>query len=73
MADSQFTVPAADSVVASVEEAFEGVPELGAEDGVDDGVQGRVEVAEPQEQRYDIGWEPAPVVNREKDSHDEKG
>lgn len=73
MADSQFSIPATDSVVASIEETLEGVPELGAENGVDDGVQGRVEVPEPQEQRYDIRWEPAPVVNGEKDSHDEKG
>lgn len=36
--------------VAAAEEFLEGLPELGAEDRVDDGVEGGVEVAQPQEE-----------------------
>ena len=34
------------------EDPLESLPELWAEDGVDDGVQGRVEVAQPQEEGH---------------------
>lgn len=44
VADAQVPVSATDGVRPSVEETLEGVPELGAEDGVDDRVQGRVKV-----------------------------
>ena len=35
---------------AAAQQPLEGLPELRAEDGVDDRVQGRVEVAQPQEE-----------------------
>ena len=35
---------------AAAQESLEGLPELRAEDCVDDRVQGRVEVAQPQEE-----------------------
>ena len=34
----------------ATQKPLEGLPELRAEDGVDDRVQGRVEVAQPQEE-----------------------
>ena len=45
----------------AVEDLLEGLPELGAEHGVDDGVQGGVEVAHPQEEGDQVRV-PVPVL-----------
>ncbi len=45
-------------IMPSEEDLLEGEPELGAEDGVDDWVEGGVEVAEPEEDRCDHVREP---------------
>ena len=45
----------------AVEDLLEGLPELGAEHGVDDGVQGGVEVAHPQEEGDQVRV-PLPVL-----------
>ena len=47
----------------AVEDLLEGLPELGAEHSVDDGVQGGVEVAHPQEEGYQVRV-PLPVLKR---------
>ena len=48
-------------------------PELGAKDRVDNGVQGRVKVAQPQEERHKM-LVPIPVaVNSHEQRQDEKG
>lgn len=73
VAHAQVSVAATYGTGATTQHALEGVPELRAEDGVDDRVQGGVEVAEPQEQSYQVRREVVPAVDREKDGHYEKG
>ena len=44
---------------AAMKELFEEVPELCVEDGVDDGVQGAVDVAEPRDHAHQGRWDVA--------------
>ena len=49
----------------AVEDLLEGLPELGAEHGVDDWVQRGVEVAHPEEEGYEMRV-PIPVLLKER-------
>ncbi len=58
--------------VASAQQLLEGLPKLGAEDGVDDGVERGVEVAKPEEEAEDAGLDTA-LAERHGERHDEEG
>lgn len=47
----QFPPPVGGAAVRPEQDPLEGLPELGAEDSIDDRVERRVEVAQPEEQR----------------------
>jgi len=61
-------------ILSSTQQPFERLPELWTENGVDDGVEGGVEVAQPQEKRDDVLVEIAKLgrTQRHEQRHDEK-
>ena len=66
-------VPPPESSPAATQQPLERVPELRAKDGVDDGVERGVEVAQPEEQRHDELVEVAVLADGLQDGHDEEG
>lgn len=65
-------IPPADAALPAAEESLERVPEFGTEYRVDDRVEGRVEVAQPEEERDHVRIEVAGFADREKDRHYEE-
>ena len=58
--------------VATAQQLLEGLPKLRAEDRVDNGVEGGVEVAEPEEEAEDPGLDAA-LAERRDEGHDKEG
>lgn len=58
--------------MVSAQDALERLPEFGTEDGVDDRIERRIEVAQPQEERGDLVVDFARVAQRHKQRHQEE-
>lgn len=65
-------VPVPSSVVPPAQDLLERVPELRTEDGVDDGIQRRVEVPQPQEDRHQVLLEEVRVDGHENGHYEER-